>query len=97
MVRYDYRRLGTGVSGLANCGNMCYLNACVQCLVHCPVLGSFMDTGSYRCRLKEGRSGSSLLAALDSIRQLLLHSDHTVVPHAFYCNCPVAGGNCSKE
>ena len=48
-----------------------------------PELSSLMDTGTYRCWLKKMRPGSSLLAAWDNVRHLLLQRDQTVIPAAF--------------
>ena len=80
----DFRRLGTGASGLGNCGNTCYLNAIIQALVHCPPMNAFLDAGNYRVRLKrDQREAGSLLVEFDKVRILLWLRDHSVMPKGF--------------
>ena len=80
----DFRRLGTGASGLGICGNTCYLNAIIQALVHCPPVNSFMDSGNYRVRLKnEKQEEGNLLVEFDKVRILLWLRDHSVTPKGF--------------
>lgn len=37
-----------GLCGLNNMGNTCFMNAAIQCLLHTPLLSSYMISGRYR-------------------------------------------------
>ena len=44
---FDRSFPGFGVSGLANLGNTCYMNAAIQCVSHLPLLRSYVLSGRY--------------------------------------------------
>lgn len=73
---------GTGLTGLANCGNTCYLNTCLQILSHTYELNEILDKGQYRRHLKKTPDGV-MLHEWDELRKLMWSEDCVVKPTRF--------------
>ena len=58
-----------GLSGLANVGNSCYLNACMQILSHTYELNEFLNNKNYKQKInKNNKIDSILLLEWDKLR-----------------------------
>ena len=73
-----------GLTGLANVGNSCYLNACMQILSHTYELNHFLNNKCYKEKLnKSNNTDTVLLIEWDNLRQLMWSSNCTIAPHGF--------------
>lgn len=73
---------GTGLTGLQNCGNTCYLNSIAQILSHTYELSDYLDEGTYEKRLNNVPE-SLLLIEWDKLRRLMWEKNCTVAPWGF--------------
>ena len=71
-----------GLSGLANLGNSCYLNSCMQILSHTYEFNDFLKKGDYKKKLNRV-ADSIILLEWDKLRELMWSSNCTVAPHGF--------------
>ncbi len=71
-----------GLTGLANVGNTCYVNSCMQILSHTYELNDFLNKGSYTKRLKR-KPESLLLHEWDKLRKLMWSKNCTIAPYGF--------------
>ena len=73
-----------GLSGLANLGNSCYLNACMQIISHTYELNDFLleGGGKYKHLLKKIPE-SIVLLEWDKLKSMLWDNNCVIAPHGF--------------
>ena len=71
-----------GLTGLANVGNTCYVNSCIQCLSHTYELNNFLNSGSYEKRLNK-KPDSVLLIEWDNLRKMMWQQNCSIAPWGF--------------
>jgi ubiquitin carboxyl-terminal hydrolase 8 len=71
-----------GLTGLANVGNSCYLNSCMQVLSGTHELSEFISDKNYKKKLNNIPE-SLLLLEWDKLRELMWSENCTIAPHGF--------------
>jgi ubiquitin C-terminal hydrolase len=71
-----------GLSGLANLGNTCFVNSCMQVISHTYELNAFLDNENYKNKLQK-KCDSALLVEWDNLRKILWNENCIVSPNKF--------------
>ena len=79
-IEYNHK----GITGLANLGNTCFINACIQCLSHTYELNDFLskEDGEYKKHLNN-KPESVLLVEWDDLRKLMWSQNCIISPGRF--------------
>jgi ubiquitin carboxyl-terminal hydrolase 8 len=72
-----------GLSGLANLGNTCFINSCIQIISHTYELNDFLENEKNYAKKIKNKCDSALLIEWNNLRKLLWENNCVVAPNKF--------------
>ena len=75
-----------GYTGLANLGNTCFLNSCMQALSHTHELTNLLTSSNYKKHLKPSIPENIILNEWNNLREIMWSQNGVVAPKRFVHN-----------